>query len=320
MNWFCGVLYMTMAVKAYAQTVPNSPEAIITNGLLQVRVYLPDKHTGYNRGPRFDWAGVINKLQYQGHDYFGKWQDTYNPAAHDAAMGPAEVFDPVGFETAKASEAFIKIGIGALVKPDDQAYDFMKPYAMANSGKWTVTTQANQVQFVQALNQGRYAYIYQKCVQLKPGKPVMLITHTLKNNGRQPINTTVYNHNFFVIDSTTTGPGSVVIFPFNLKENISRDADYIRIDSNQLEFTKELKNKYISFPDLTHGEGSAYHIRVENRKTGAGVEMTGDRPIAKIAFWSSLKTFCPEPYINISLPPGQEISWTLTYTFYTIAH
>jgi hypothetical protein len=303
-----------------AQTAIKPPETEISNGIIHARLYLPDSIGGYNRGPRFDWAGIIYDLKYSGHSFFGKWQDTYSSTAHDAAMGPAEVFDPLGFDEAKAGQKFIKIGIGALVKPDNSAYDFMASYNIANHGKWKTEAQADQVRFVQVLKEGEYAYKYQKCIQLKKGEPVMLIIHTLKNTGKKSIETSVYDHNFFVIDGSTTGPGSVVSFPFPLKENVSSISDFVNLNGNQLQFTKELRNKFVSFPDLTHGERSVYAFNVENRTTGAGVKITGDKPITKLAFWSSLKTFCPEPYINISMKPGQEFSWTLTYTYYTISH
>lgn len=316
----CLALCLVSITGISAQTAINPPETEISNGIIHARLYLPDRVSGYNRGPRFDWAGIIYDLKYQGHSFFGKWQDTYSPTAHDAAMGPAEVFDPLGYNEAKAGQKFIKIGIGALVKADDSAYDFMKSYNIANYGQWKTKVRADEVRFVQVLKEGEYAYKYQKCVQLKKGEPVMLITHTLKNTGKKSIETAVYDHNFFVIDGITTGPGSVVIFPFNLKENVTGMSDYVNLTGNQLQFTKELRNRFVSFPDLTHGERSVYAFNVENRTTGAGVKITGDKPITKLAFWSSLKTFCPEPYINISIKPGQEFSWTLTYTYYTISH
>ena len=50
-----------------------------------------------------------------------------------------------------------------------------------------------------------------------------------------------------------------------------------------------------------------YDIRVENRKTRAGVRITADRPIAKFVFWSAPITVCPEPYIDASVAPGQRV-------------
>src|SRR5690625_8028790 len=48
------------------------PKAIISNGLIEATLYLPDKQTGYYRATRFDWSGVIGSLEYNGHSYFGQ--------------------------------------------------------------------------------------------------------------------------------------------------------------------------------------------------------------------------------------------------------
>ena len=293
-------------------------ETKITNGIIDATVYLPDEHTGYNRGPRFDGAGVIPDLSYKGHTYFGQWIDTYSPTSHDAVMGPVEAFDPLGFDKAKPGETFIKIGIGTLVKPDSLAYNFMRPYAISNYGNWKVKSKPDKVKFFQALNEKEYAYEYKKSIQLKKHRPILVITHTLKNTGKKTIETEVYDHNFFVIDRQPTGPGFVVTFPDDLNEKLDGMEAYVSIKNNQLIFLKELKDKYIAFKDLTNGKGASYHIKIENQKTGAGVKITGDRPISKLAFWSSLKTLCPEPYIKIRAKPGQKVSWKISYEYYTV--
>lgn len=302
-----------------ARAEMNKPaETEITNGLITAWIYLPDKVEGYNRGPRFDWAGVIGDLRYKGHTYFGRWQDAYNPEGHDAVVGPVEAFDPIGFDEAKPGEVFIKIGVGTIVKPDDSAYNFMRSYTISDHGKWKVKAKSNEVQFSQILNEKDYAYEYKKAIQLKKNEPVMVITHSLKNTGKKTIETSVYDHNFFVIDKQPTGPGFVLTFPFDLNENLDGKEDYVTIKNNQLIFIKELKDKYISFKDLTHGKQADYSIKIENKTTGAGVKITGDHPISKLAFWSSPRTLCPEPYIKIRAKPGEEVSWKITYQYYTI--
>ena len=47
--------------------------------------------------------------------------------------------------------------------------------------------------------------------------------------------------------------------------------------------------------------------------------MTGDRPLAKLLFWSAWKTVCPEPYIDMRIEPGKEFSWRITYEFYQVS-
>ena len=52
---------------------------------------------------------------------------------------------------------------------------------------------------------------------------------------------------------------------------------------------------------------SDYDIRVENKKSGAGVRIQGDQPITKIVYWSIRTTLCPEAYITLEVPPGEAI-------------
>ena len=66
----------------------SSPKALISNGLVNAVVYLPDAKDGYNRGSRFDWSGMVGCLAYKGHTYFGVWFPHYDPLLHDAITGP----------------------------------------------------------------------------------------------------------------------------------------------------------------------------------------------------------------------------------------
>jgi hypothetical protein len=57
-------------------------------------------------------------------------------------------------------------------------------------------------------------------------------------------------------------------------------------------------------------------IRIENKKTGAGVHITGDRPLTRFGYWSIRTVVSPEPYIDLNIEPGQQFAWTYTYDYY----
>ena len=61
-----------------------------------------------------------------------------------------------------------------------------------------------------------------------------------------------------------------------------------------------------------------FDIAIENRKTGAGVRLSGDRPLSRINFWSVRTTVCPEAYVEVKADPGAETRWKLTYDFYDL--
>jgi hypothetical protein len=58
-------------------------------------------------------------------------------------------------------------------------------------------------------------------------------------------------------------------------------------------------------------------IRIENKRTGAGVRITGDRPVTRFGYWSIRTVLAPEPYIDLNIAPGQQFTWTYTYDYYT---
>ena len=61
-----------------------------------------------------------------------------------------------------------------------------------------------------------------------------------------------------------------------------------------------------------------YDLRLEQRDTGAGVRIRGNRPLTRMIFWSAARTVCPEPYVDASVDPGQSTTWQITYDFYEV--
>jgi hypothetical protein len=301
------------------------PEAEISNGLIHAKLLLPDLERGYYRGTRFDWSGVISSLTYEGHDYFGPWFRHYDPKLHDAIMGPVDEFrddeDALGYAEAKPGGFFIKIGVGVLRKPDDAKYNFARTYELVNPGRRVVRPEDDRVEFVHELTDGEhYAYVYRKTVRLARNKPELILDHALKNTGRRTIEISVYNHDFYVIDGQPSGPEFVIKFAFP-----PRASDTLKglaeIRGHDLVYKQELRAGGESIGTALEGFSDSAKdndIRVENRKTGAGVREIEDRPISKLYFWSIRSTVCPEAYINVRVEPGHELKWRIKYEFYTL--
>lgn len=305
----------------------DNPEAIISNGFIKAKLYLPDGEKGYYQGTRFDWSGVIASLEYQGHNYFGKWFDKYDPKSHDAIMGPVQEFSPLGYDEAKTGESFVKIGVGALRKIQEIRYRYPYNYEISNPGKWTVKTRKDKVDFIHELkDESGYSYLYTKTVQLVKGKPHLVLQHSLKNIGTRTIETSVYNHNFFVIDKEPTGPNIVMLFRFEVKAVDSGPGSVKGFGT-----IADIKNKSIIYNRaLSKGEqvyssglrgyrdvSEDYNITLENVKTGAGVNITSDQVLEKLVYWANPSTYCAEPYIKLVALPGKEVKWRYNYEFYT---
>ena len=302
-------------------SVIKFPQTEISNGLIRAKIYLPDTRKGYYRGTRFDWSGNVASLDYNGHNYFGQWFAKYEPEIHDAIMGPVEDFTPLNYLETEPRGHFIKIGVGSLLKPDDNPYTFSRLYPIWDNGQWKVRRQSDQVQFIHELNDYDYSYRYEKILHLTKGKPELVLAHTLRNMGSRTIETSVYDHNFFVMDRCPIGPGFLIRMPFKPIDEDQGLGELAEINGNEIVLIRNLgKDEAIECYRL-EGFGSTakdYDISIESHNTGAGVRITSDQPILKLAFWACSTTLCPEPYIKITLDPGKEISWKLSYNFYAL--
>jgi hypothetical protein len=302
--------------------VKRFPQADISNGLIRAKLFLPDEKKGYYQGVRFDRSGNIPELEFSGHTYFGQWFEKYDPKVHDAIMGPVQEFGSVEFNQKKPGETFLKIGVGMLVKPDNKVYTIRKLYDNVNPGKWTVRKYPDHVLFIHELNDKEYSYHFQKNVILSRDKAEMILSHTLKNTGNKTIETTAYDHNFFMIDRQPVGPGIEIIFPYEISgEGLGIGPDkYAQIDGKKISFLKNVDKDSTCYCSDLKGYGPVakdYDIRIENKITRAGVRITCDQPIVRLPFWSCHTTACPEPYIAIKVEPGKEMKWNIKYEFYT---
>jgi hypothetical protein len=269
-------------------------------------------------------------------------------APFTAMIGPGEEFNTdgaaLGFAEAKPGGTFIKIGVGVLRKPlageppvprrpaslpgrngialDPGRYDHSRVYTIVDPGKWTIKKTKDAVEFTHVLNDDAdgYGYIYRKTIRLVAGKPVMRIEHSLKNTGSKPIRSTVYNHNFFVLDKQGPSEGLAITVPFQISTPRPPTAGLLEVRGNQLLYLKTLAGEDRATAMIRGFGDSAkdYDIRVENRQLRAGYHVIGDQPLSNIAVWSIRTVNAVEPYIAMSIDPGKEFNWTLTYDYFTL--
>jgi hypothetical protein len=292
--------------------------------MIHAQLMLPDAQNGSYQGTRFDWSGIISSLQFEGHEYFGRWYEHHDPKIHDAITGPVEEFRTndkgLGYDEAKTGGTFVRIGVGTVRKPEEPAYRAYDTYDIVDPGKWTIRKFNDRVEFTQQLkSELGYAYVYRKTVRLVKGKPEMLIEHSLRNTGKKVIETTQYNHNFLVIDHETVGPDIVVKFAFTPVPTRGF-AGRAEVHGPEIVFPAELVAKNGVFSELTGSANDVkdYDFRVENLKTGAAVHFTSDQPLLKVNFWAIRTVAAAEPYIQLRIEPGKRANWTIHYDFYTL--
>lgn len=316
---------MFCLVLACSLNAADFPHAEISNGLIKAKILLPDAEHGYYRGTRFDWSGVVESLTYEGHNFFGKWFEGYDPTNHDTIMGPVEEFrtgeTAIAYDDVKPGGFFMKIGVGLLKKIDNEKYSQFRTYPLVGGGKRVVTPESDRVTFQHELSNGEgYAYVYRKTLRLALRKPELIIEHSLRNTGTKVIDTSVYNHDFYMIDNQPAGPAYRVAFAFapQARNDLKGIAE---IRGKELVYKRELQGGGESVFSALTGFGNTAKdndIVVENITAKAGVREIGNRPLSDFNFWSIRSTVCPEGYIHMRIEPGKTFTWKITYRFYTL--
>jgi hypothetical protein len=324
-------------VLSFGLAAAGLPQAELTNGSLRVKLYLPDAANGFYRATRFDWSGMIYSLEYGGHQYYGPWFQGTDPKVHDfvyrgteivagpctAATGPAEEFSTdnqaLGYNEAKPGGTFLKIGVGVLRRPDAADYDHFRLYEIVDPGKWQKKTSRNSAEFTQQVNDADsgYGYEYRKTVRLAASGPEMAIEHSFRNTGRKVISSRVYNHNFLVLDGQPPGPDVTISVPYEIGSDRPPDPKLAEIRGRQILYRKTLEGQDRVMTQMGgFGAGVAdYDVRVVNTRTGAGVRITADRPLASMMLWSIRAVLSAEPYVEFTVKPGETYNWKLTYHY-----
>ena len=307
------------------------PQVTIANGMATLTLYLPAGEKGYYVGSRFEPSGVVARAEAKGHTFFGPWQKR-DPRSHDHIMGTAEEFsmyDPPGFREVEAGGVFYKIGVGELVKSEKPTRDketgevkpaefgFWRNHEIARRGPWKVTHGKDWAQFVQEFTGQRgWGWRYTKRLSLTKGAASFEISRRLENTGTKAIDTTHYCHHFTIIDDTPVGPDYVIGLPFEAQaKEIKGDA--ATVAGRQILFQKPLtagRTVWMELAGLT-GTPRDNAVVIENRKTGASLRITGDRPLVMFRFWAAPKAACPEPFVAVTVAPGAAMTWSNTYTF-----
>lgn len=322
------IVALSILSSALAGCAPQSeagrgfPSADLSNGAIKARVAIDTANRqNYYRATRFDWSGIVYSLEYKGHSYFGEWVDKVDPNINDSICGPVEEFAQIGYEAAPVGGEFLKIGVGALKKTDSEPYAFAKSYPIVNTGKWECSHNANSVSYKQTLESKIASYEYCKKIELVPNSPAMKISHSLKNTGKTPIETTVYNHNFFMLDNERAGKAISIKFAYEPKDPaavLHKAEKYTSLKGNTLTYTQDFGPSDLALYRWLNGHDKVenYDFRLENSKTGAAVRIRSDKPLMKFTFWSCYKTYCVEPFTKISVAPGDTFEWSITYDFY----
>lgn len=295
------------------------PVARLEEGKLNALVYLPDARAGHYRGTRFDWTGMIGRLEYDGEVFWDEWNASDDPTGdHDNAVGPALEFgmkSPIGFDEAKPGEGFIKIGVGVLEKPaDGKPYMFRRKYpilATENTHDYEETDARDQILFRSSANAGPYSYRLTKRVSVRGD--TLTVWCQLDNTGTEALVTDVYNHNFFRPGARGFEPPTEVQFdrPATAASN-AKTGKAVTIDGKITVTAAPTGSVWgpLEFPGMKTPRTFTL------TKGRLKMTVTHDFEPSKYVLYGLAEFIAVEPFMDIRLAPGQRVTWSYTYRFH----
>lgn len=327
-------------------------------------------------GSRFEHGSMIGDFLIEKNwEVYGQglWREPHNPnwpesgvglasefgCGHDgvACVGKGDIVNGVlGYDTARAGEPFLKIGVGALIKgscpecnpeKDDDLYRFNSPYKFYRPPSWKLLASPgpNEISFYSEERVGEYGYAIQKTTRLDGN--VLTVRSLLTNLGKKQFATPWYSHNFFNGDREPIGPGYVLnlgLSEYGLPDKAplfkqsglgswSGDmGDYFDIitahdGSISLRVTKSIPNNvklkadFLDEDTQTLTDGS-FTLHAPNGITVyekiPELQSQSRNPfIYAYSVYAERGALCPEPILLLYLQPAETTSWTQNLRFST---
>ena len=296
----------------------------LAEGDLVVQVHSPGTHY---RGRRFDWSGMIGRTTFGKRVIWEEWNADEDRDKDDAnAVGPAMEFGmerPLGYEDAAIGEAFVKIGVGLLRRESDKPYFFRHPYAFAaEPPPWVERSGPTWYQTSQSLESPiGYGYRYRKSIQIERGGTELVLKCELTNTGTKTIETDVYVHNFFRLNGNGWQEKSSVKFERPVSIAAGRKLpDVLSFDATASTVTivKPLKAGQACWVPFVASPGDEAALARSFRLSsadGLNVRAEVDRSPKKFVLFGLEQVTCVEPFVDLHLLPGEQITWTYRYEF-----
>jgi len=292
------------------------PSACLSNGCIDVQLYLPDSENGFYRGTRFEWSGVIRSLRYRGHECFGQWKDFHSPQYHDCITGPAGEFQAEDtpdhdFPRVKEGDLFLRLGVGLLMKTGGGEFARFSTYPIRDASGWTITESPRRLSFQHSGSSSTgMSYRFKKVVSVEESAPRLSLLHRIENTGRIPIVTRHYYHNFLCMDGIPPGPSLELALPVAPIVQPSPQSP-LAVSGTTVSLLRRLEANERILVQLLDTRAT-YALEIRQRATGFGVSISSDQ-LSSLLLWVNDRVFCPEPYIDISVNPGEEFTWSVWY-------
>ena len=295
-------------------------------------------------GSRFDWTGFITQVYLDGKHTFCAYEDRV-PGNGSGGIGICNDFGlnkPIGYDEAAVGEDYLKVALGNVKKLDaPKPYIHMVGHEITEKATITWENDATSVCF-HAVNPDCRGYRTDLKKKISIDGNQLRIDYTLKNIGEKTIDTEEYTHNFLAIDGKPLGKGYQVDVAFEaddkgraelggmmamvpmmmpgIKAGMHRDVLTLgaedcgmALEDHRLSFGDEVIGQYYARGNTVDNSGA--HFRLTELSSGAYVEEEDSFDAPYMALWGTVDCIAIEAFHDLTLLPGEETSWSRTYTF-----
>lgn len=293
----------------------------LNSSRLQVAIAQPGETP--NTTTRFDRCGFITEVILDGAVYYCATEpkNLCHPTTGGRGMCSEIVFDVS--EECPIGEYFPKFGVGLLKRKEPGRYRIFHKFDDVKAFPVSFETTENSAHFyMDALPCMGYAVRLERHITLHENKITMVSRMT--NVGEKPICAEDYCHNFFSIDGMALGSDYTLSMPgiadmgHGRLKNICGENGSLRGWGRGFTFAEmsAVASDYIiSEQDIEKKNSFSWKLTHDGAR--ASVEETDDFRPGQVCLWSVDHIVCPEVFCRIELRPGEEKSWTRTWTFET---
>lgn len=319
------VLVILFVMFSYTMKASEYPSLTVKKGDMEIMLFLPDSVNSYYKSSRFDWGSVLGQVTYKGCTFLQQWKDycgrgpagKHDPLVPNWGTGLVEHFaEAFGYSEANVGDKFVKIGIGELLKENNEPYDYAKPYKIVNTGVRTIKSDDKSITITHKLeSETGYSYILEKVYLIDNNK--LIVKHKLSNTGEKEIVTETYSHNFIQFNYMNYDENFSMIFD-DAKVDVENvkwvNKDRMIFGEGRIDIKSEIKDFRPAFGAINVLSENK-NFKLKNKKKGMSVAVSYDVPVNSFFLWSWQKAFCPEPKILINILPGKSFEWSYSYEF-----
>ncbi len=264
-------------------------------------------------GARFDRMGMIKEVILDKKDTFGA-KESLIDGEGSGGQGFYNEFgieEPIGYDDINIGEQFLKIGVGALTKVNNEAYNFFYNYPV-EPFQYEVIKEESSITFVSNTHKiNGYAVKYIKTIRVIDTE--LTIDYSIENIGDKIIETTEYCHNFVSINNALIGPDYNLRFSYPIEVDVRVGS--LNVDRNTINWDKPVEEVfYLKLKNVSKDKNQ--FAELIHKPSKVGFRETSKFELEKVAVWGMPHVVSPESFVKINLDINEEQTWQRIYNFF----